>query len=636
MDATDKYYSLFNAENEGYCVFEVLLDEEGNPGDLLYLKASPAYERITGFGAVVGKRITAVCPDIKPELIAMYAKVALSGSPARVENYIPAANGWFLSYVMPMQGLQIASILNNITEHKIKAEKQQYLLKLSDALRTIADPVTILETACRLLGEHTGADRVLYGDVTDERSIAICQHFENNVQPVSGVFDVKDFGEEMIGIFKKNGKVIVEDIHNGPACIAKHHAQYTAMGIAAVAYMGLIKDGRWVALFGMNHSSPRKWSQLEISLMEETAERTWAAVERARAQEDLRKSEALLGSVFKILPVGLGCIDTKGRFLLVNEVMQRFIPTGLMPSIDDEREDRWIAYRPDGSIVPREEYPGIRALRGEPVMPHMEMIFVQDDGSRIWTRVASLPLKNEKGEIMGAVVVITDINELKALLQQRDEFIGIAGHELKTPVTSMKAYAEIVQEQLEEIGNTTESALVGRINTQIDKLTTLINHLLDTTRISEGKLQLNISTFDINELLAERIEEMRYTTDHRFEFIPATIPFVRADRERISQVITNLLSNAVKYSPKKSVISLSSESMQDEVQVTVKDRGTGIPSAAQHNVFERFYRVTDAHPGMGLGLYISAQIIKRHGGRIAVQSDVAAGAVFSFTLPSEK
>lgn len=129
--------------------------------DLLYVQASPEYERMTGFGSVTGRLLTEVCPDAKPELVAIYANVALTGAPVRVENYIPAANGWFLSYVMPVQCLQIASILNNITESRVKTEKQQYLLKLSDALRTMADPVAIQQTACRLLGEYTGADRVL-------------------------------------------------------------------------------------------------------------------------------------------------------------------------------------------------------------------------------------------------------------------------------------------------------------------------------------------------------------------------------------------------------------------------------------------------------------------------------------------
>ncbi|WP_343691940.1 PAS domain-containing sensor histidine kinase [Chitinophaga sp.] len=350
----------------------------------------------------------------------------------------------------------------------------------------------------------------------------------------------------------------------------------------------------------------------------------------------MRKSESLLASVFKVLPVGLGSIDTKGQFVLVNEVMRRFMPTGLMPSIDETGGDRWMAYNPDGSIMPREQYPGISALKGEPVLPHMEMIYIQDDGRQIWTRVAALPLKDEQDEIIGAVVVITDINELKTLLQKRDEFIGIAGHELKTPVTAMKAYAEIAQEQLEELGNTEESAMLGGINIQIDKLTKLINHLLDTTRITEGRLLLQFTSFDINELLAERIEEIRYTTNHQFVFAPAMLPLVKADRERIAQVITNLLSNAVKYSPKKSVITISSEVVDEQMVVTVKDHGDGIPPDAQHNLFEPFYRVTDAYPGMGLGLYISAQIIQRHGGRMAVESNIMQGSTFSFTLPFEK
>lgn len=227
--------------------------------------------------------------------------------------------------------------------------------------------------------------------------------------------------------------------------------------------------------------------------------------------------------------------------------------------------------------------------------------------------------------------------QLRQLLKLRDEFIGVASHELKTPVTSMKAYTEIVQERLDEVGLTDEVDLLSKLNTQVDRLTALINNLLDTTKISEGQLQLNLEELDINELLHERVGEIERTCNHRFDLQLQDIPTVMADPERIGQVVTNLLSNAVKYSPNGTTITVTSGPGSNGIVVTVQDHGYGIPEADFKKVFDKFYRVTDNNmdtfPGMGLGLYITAQIIQKHQGIIAVKSTKGDGSIFSFILP---
>jgi len=227
--------------------------------------------------------------------------------------------------------------------------------------------------------------------------------------------------------------------------------------------------------------------------------------------------------------------------------------------------------------------------------------------------------------------------QLKNLLKVREEFIGIASHELKTPITSMKAYAEIVLERLLNAGNEPDSELLTRLNTQIDRLTVLINGLLDTTSISEGQFKLTFQPTDLNELLVDKIEEIKRISNHRIDLDAEKLPKIIADGERIGQVITNFLSNAIKYSPKGTTIQVKAGRDKDNVSVSVQDQGYGISEEDQEKIFDRFYRVTindfDTYPGMGLGLYISAQIIQKHQGSIDVKSTPGNGAVFSFTLP---
>ena len=227
--------------------------------------------------------------------------------------------------------------------------------------------------------------------------------------------------------------------------------------------------------------------------------------------------------------------------------------------------------------------------------------------------------------------------QLRILLKQKDEFIDIASHELKTPITSIKAYAEIVTEQLEVMGDHENASLLNRLNVQIDKLNNLISHLLDTTKISEGQLKLNPETVDINLLVDEKIEELTHASNHRLLSDMEQLKPVWADRERIEQVVTNLLSNAIKYSKAGTTITVTGQNTIDGILISIRDEGYGISEEDQQRIFERFFRVTQNNmatfPGIGLGLYITAQIIRRHEGTIKVESKLREGSVFSFTLP---
>ncbi len=246
--------------------------------------------------------------------------------------------------------------------------------------------------------------------------------------------------------------------------------------------------------------------------------------------------------------------------------------------------------------------------------------------------------KNESGRSTRMVGVMYDITERKKLEQQKDEFIGIAGHELKTPVTSIKGYAQILQHRFEKASEQENTQLMQKLNNQVDRLTNLINDLLDTTKIVEGKLPLQLSTFDLNDLITDRVEELQRLSDkHPIKFKAGKLATITADRERIEQVLNNLVSNAIKYSPTGGEISIQTESLGAAVKVSISDHGIGIPVEALQKIFERFYRVSNpsgnVFSGMGLGLYISAGIIDRHGGSISVNSEVGKGSVFHFTLP---
>jgi PAS domain S-box-containing protein len=232
----------------------------------------------------------------------------------------------------------------------------------------------------------------------------------------------------------------------------------------------------------------------------------------------------------------------------------------------------------------------------------------------------------------------TDIDEQKLLQRQKDDFLGIASHELKTPVTSIKAYAQVLGAMLTKEGEHKKAEMVNRMDAQINRLTNLIGDLLDVTKINSGKLQFNKTWFDFNKVIEETIDDLQYITQkHNLIKNFTETGKIYSDKDRISQVLTNLIANAIKYSPHTDRIIVSTMLEGSEAIVCVQDFGIGIPDSKKDKVFEQFYRVSGnkqhTFPGLGLGLYISSEIIKREGGRMWVNSIEGKGSTFCFALP---
>ncbi|MHA4895737.1 PAS domain S-box protein [Pedobacter sp. PWIIR3] len=255
-----------------------------------------------------------------------------------------------------------------------------------------------------------------------------------------------------------------------------------------------------------------------------------------------------------------------------------------------------------------------------------------------WWLVRALALTDQNGHITKWYGTNTDITQQKELEKQKDNFLGVASHELKTPVTSIKAYAQVLEMTLKRSGDLKNAALMTKMDKQINRLTSLIGDLLDVTKINSGRLQLANEPFDFNQLVEEITDDMQLTAErHQIKKELSFKGTVTGDRERICQVIVNLLSNAIKYSPDANQIIVYTEDHGAEVQLCVQDFGIGLTRDKQDHVFEQFYRVsgTKEHtfPGLGLGLYISSEIVNQLGGRIWVNSIAGKGSTFCFSIP---
>jgi PAS domain S-box-containing protein len=350
---------------------------------------------------------------------------------------------------------------------------------------------------------------------------------------------------------------------------------------------------------------------------------------RKQAEESLRQSKERMEKAFKIETVGIIYFKPNGKITGANDAF--LLMCGYSREDVNQGRLHW------DEITPEEHLPESRKKMDElmttgRVLP-FEKQYIKKDGTRWWALSSSSRISEEEG-----VEFILDITSQKTMEQQKDGFIAIASHELRTPVTSVKVYGELLQERIKKTDDPINIELVKKLNSQIERLNHLIVNLLDTTNIVEGHLTLKLKKFDINELIIEQVAEIKQLSKAH-EFIvkldkPQTIT---ADRERIGQVLTNLLSNAVKFSAEGSDITITSRVIKNGVKVSIRDNGIGIPENMISNVFSRFFRIsntqTQTYPGIGLGLYISAGIIERHGGSISVESIEGKGSTFYFTLP---
>ncbi len=240
------------------------------------------------------------------------------------------------------------------------------------------------------------------------------------------------------------------------------------------------------------------------------------------------------------------------------------------------------------------------------------------------------------------LVSIQDITQRRLIERQKDDFVGYVTHELKTPITSLSAFVQLLQGYHEKTGDKKSQFLLAKVAGQLERLTKLLNSFTHVYKAQTGMLELHKEPLDLYEVARETVEMFQYTTStHSISIDGNVTQPMSADKERIRQVLINLLINAIKYSPKADTIVVRLHEEANNVVVSVEDFGPGIPKEAQTRIFERFFRVRRGAKdynvkGLGLGLYIALEIIKAHKGKLWVESTEGKGSTFLFSLPIGK
>ena len=359
---------------------------------------------------------------------------------------------------------------------------------------------------------------------------------------------------------------------------------------------------------------------------------------QALLNKKIKKSEREFRKLVNFMPHKISLANAEGETIFYNQNWLDYVDKNLEDFIDEPWTD---ILHPDEKEKVEDVVAGCLS-KGNNF--DKEIRLRDRNGDYKWHICRATAVKNEEGEITSWISSSTEIQKLKDEEKRNEDFLKLISHELKTPVTSIKGYVQLLLSMLPKNNSDIDKKLIikpylNRIETQVERLIRLISEMLDMSRIEQNELELKKEEFNLNQHTEEIIEDLTYTNkDFQLELQHDFECDVFADKDRIGQVLINFITNAVKYSPDSNRVQIKIHEYDPEtVAITVKDFGIGIKENEQKQIFKRFYRISgekaDTYAGFGIGLFLSNEIIERHNGKIIVKSEVGKGSEFTFTIP---
>jgi PAS domain S-box-containing protein len=390
---------------------------------------------------------------------------------------------------------------------------------------------------------------------------------------------------------------------------------YTAPG-RHVATLDSLIQGEWfiaIIFFG---------PAIMVGYLRSRVNELLAKERHARSQAE--QEQIRLTTILEQLPVGVVIADaTTGNILFGNQYLDQLLTHVPHPATSK-----------DLPSLPLEEWPLKQVLEGQ-TLSNEEYSYLHNGHSHVM-RINGSPIYYQNN-ITAGVVIIDDITNEKEIEQRKDDFLSMVSHELKTPLTSLKMYLQLASRQLGSIDEVPAKSL-AKAESQADKLNQLINDMLVLARTQVDKMTYRLEFIDLSQLVDEAVDDIQATNPrHRVTVKNRIKLMVQADKDRLSQVIINLVTNAIKYSPDAHEVIINLSQQDNQALLSVQDFGIGIDNREQEHIFERFYQADHKsggkYSGLGIGLYLAAEIIKSHQGRIWVKSMKGKGSTFFVSLP---
>jgi PAS domain S-box-containing protein len=615
------------------------------------------------FAFVVGRR----WPEPRAtEILAMFRRTLETGDPHVEPIWRSVHDGetltfeWALRRVPMADGkLGVACYFHDVTRmHQAAAvlaeaaDRDAFLVAFADAVRPLTDASEMTVRAAELLGRHLHANQVLYAEIDTEAQVGVIQETWSDGQApaIAGPQSLAEAGPEMLETMASGRTLVVDDVHtrSGVGLVEA----YDRIALRSFVAVPLVKEGRFVAVLGVVHRTPRRWSAAEIALSEEVAERTWAAVERARAEQALRETNRRLRLSLDASNMGAFVwypsedrTEPDARMLALFGLPDDGtinLAVALAELIHPDDRERYAhavgrAMDPAGEGNLRED---IRVLR--------------PDGERWIAITGRMEFAGEPpapSRLVGMASDVTDRKRVEEALREReerlaesdrkkDEFLAILAHELRNPLAPIRTGVEVIR----RTGMASGDALrvTEMMERQIGHMVRLIDDLLDISRITSGKIRLQRQSSDLTALVDSAVEANRAAIAtggiHLSVDLPSTAIWLDVDPARFVQIVSNVLHNAVKFTDRYGSVALSARIEDEALVLTVADTGIGMSPDVLPRVFDLFMQDDEtarrAPGGLGIGLALARRLVEMHGGAIeATSPGVGGGSTFTIWLP---
>jgi PAS domain S-box-containing protein len=547
--------------------------------------------------------------------------------------------------------------IHDVTERKQAEERQHLLNEASNILVSSLDhQITLKEVAELIVPALADYCRMALLDASQQIKDISVNHIDpEKITLVRALYEqYKDRASSTHGLQRllETGKVelisnvsseVLETVRDNPELIAI----VDALGLQSYMGVPLVARGKTIgAITFSSIQTHRHYTQEDLTFAEELARRIALVLDNARlyreaqeeiaerkqAEEQLRESEERYRLVVERTTDLITLLDGEANVLYVSPSCETIL--GYRP---DEMIGKYAFsfHHPDDLPLTLQEFAKLFSGSNANV-PSFRV--KHKDGHWVIMAGTGSAIYDDQGKPTLIVSTSHDITQQAELERRKDEFISMASHELKTPVTSLKGFTNLFQRRLAQQADEKTLYYLNRMDAQLNKLTNLITDLLDVSKMQTGQLTYQEEPFDLNELVSETVENLQAATPTHQLFLEASGAIqVVGDRDRIGQVLINLLTNAVKYSPHADKVIVRLATDPQEAIVSVQDFGIGIAEAYHDKIFERFYQVANpeekTNPGLGIGLYLSCEIVRRHGGNMWVESSKGNGATFFFTIP---
>jgi PAS domain S-box-containing protein len=604
----------------------------------------------------LGERFSDLWAEVWKEMVPLIDR-ALSGKPVYFEDMpmtvmrrgYPERATFTLSHA-PLIGEdgQVAGLFCTVMEttRRVAAERRAaFELTVSDALRPLASSEEVIATASALLGGELHAGRVVYAEMDESSGRFSVPRWwardgrkwaQPNQQPN---FSLDEFGPAVGAALRAGDVVRIHDSARDVRTVG-YRSAYVADQIGALLVVPLVKSGRLTACLGIDCPQPRHWSEDDVQLARDVAERTWAATETARAQAALRAERDRSRSVFDTIAEGFAVFDADWTILEMNAEGLRICRTTAEEVIG---RNHWDVFPHTVDMELGRMYREVMRTR---VASAAICFHTYPDGQRMVTEVRAYPMPD--GSIASFFRDITDrkLAEEKLLEADRrkDEFLAMLAHELRNPLAPISAAAELLRLGPPSEARVRQSSnIIGR---QVRHMTRLVDDLLDVSRVTRGLITLERAPVGMRAVVQEAVEQVRPAIEARRQKLGVHLPpswaTVEGDKARLVQVVANVLGNATKYTPEERAIDLRAEvrgmGEGSMLVLSVRDEGIGMDRELTARVFDLFTQAERSpdrsQGGLGLGLALVRNLVELQGGMVGCSSPgLGKGSTFVITLP---